>query len=56
MKKLITTLTLLMTMFFAVNAQALSYTETRIGNHSFYSGDINGSATHIGNHSFYILH
>ena len=36
----------------AGSAQALSYSSSRIGGTTFYSGGISGSTQHIGNSSF----
>ena len=54
MKKILLTLTSIVTMLLAINVQAgTNYSSTQIGNHTFYSGGLNVTATTIGNSTFY---
>ena len=54
MKKILLTLTSIVTLFLAINVHAgTNYSSTLIGNHTFYSGDLNATSTRIGNNTFY---
>jgi len=54
MKKILLTLTSIVTLFLAINVHAgTNYSSTQIGNHTFYSGDLNATSTRIGNNTFY---
>jgi len=54
MKKILLTLTSIVTLFLAINVNAgTNYSSTQIGNHTFYSGDLNATSTRIGNNTFY---
>ena len=54
MKKILLTLTSIVTLFLAINVHAgTNYSSTQIGNHTYYSGGLNATSTRIGNHTYY---